>query len=294
MTARIGTVRSIAGSAVLVLACLLAQAGIGRAGTTGNPVSMDVGMSVPGSPGTTALDLLRQILPDLVLEAGKASGTLPEHLRSLTRPEPGERASQSVAVSAVQALHFDAEGHEMLAILADLGSDEDEARTLLAVFEPRPAPRLVDAAALEMDRFTGFSEPARLDIGRRDQALVIRSEHFNSSQSYVTTALVFLRKGHLEMVDTFFTFGTRYCGWEEAQTLGFGTRPAAPGSPYRSIVARVTDRRTSTEPACEGERRPKPFRRVVETSYRWDARLARFRPRSDALKGLEAAAEQRF
>lgn len=294
LTRRIGRVRFIAASAVRALACLLALAGIAHAGTTDRPVLVDVGMPVPGSPGTTGIDLLRQLLPDLVLEGGKASGTPSKPLRSLSGTEPAETASQSVTVSTVQVLRFDAEGRERIVLLADLGANEDEPRTLLAVFEPGPVPKLIDAVDVAMDRLTGFGEPARLDIGRRDQALVVRSEHFNSSQSYVTTALVFLRRGRIEMIDTFFTFRARYCGWEETQSLAFGTRPAAPGSPYRTILARVIDRRASTEAACEGERRPKPFRRVVEASYRWDGRLARFRARSSALKRLEAAAEQRF
>src|SRR5690606_10528250 len=121
--------------------------------------------------------------------------------------------------------------------------------------------------------------------------VAIRSTHFNSSQGYAMTALILLRAGRTEPVDTVSTFDDRSCAWQRSQLLEFGR---SAGEPFADIVATVTERTEATGEDCGGEAVPGPPTRRITATYRWNADAERYLPDSNAFAVLARENEDRF
>ena len=152
---------------------------------------VEVGVRVPGSADLTYADLLKQVVPDLALADGEATGTQVQPLRHIAEGFGGDPPA-NVAIRTVHTLALEAEGRRRLLVLAHLGASEDrvEETVVLALFDQEPSPKLLDAVDVGMDRFTSLGQPPLLRIGPKDEAIVTTSSHHNSHQSYRTTALL--------------------------------------------------------------------------------------------------------
>lgn len=255
----------------------------------------DIADKLPGHPAISFFDLLKQIVPDLT--AGKDGGTGRNigMLRHIAGPDNGAGAPDVIRIKSLQALNFQAQGKPAIAVLAEIGDARDsvEKPVVLAVFEDGEHPRLLDFVDVGMDRLTGFGSPKLLRIGPRDQAILTHSEHFNSSENFSSQALVFMRDGKLQLIDTFSMFGVRLCSRSETQTLSFRARPIAGKAPYFAITASLKEQRVRTGETCEGEKRLAPYARTVTTTYAWNPATGRFSAKSDAIKRLEKATGER-
>ena len=265
---------------------------------------VEIGARVPGTADLTYLDLLKQVVPDLALADGEATGTEVRPLRHIAQGFGGE-PPKNVAIRTVDSLALEAEGRKHLLILANLGASEDrvEETVILALFDQGPSPRLLDVVDIGMDRFTSLGRPPLLRIGPRDQAVVTTSSHHNSQQSYRSTVLLAVQGGRFKLIDTFSTFGDRLCrGRDElinSQSLSFAAKPSK-GGRYHAIRATVVEEETVKAGACggtEGGGRTSSRRtssRRLSASYRWSEAEQAFVRSSDALKNLEARNEKRF
>jgi len=258
------------------LALLAAAAG----GALGQPVSYPQAADLlPGAPDRTYGDLARLVAPGGV--------------RHIGGEDMGDSAPLSSGVKRIAALPVRSGGQDRMALLLDFGESDDGVSgfVILALFDMAAEPRLLDAAQVAFDRYTAFADPARLAAGIGDDLVAIRSTHFNSSQGYVTTALILLRAGRIEPVDTVSTFDDRTCARQRSQLLGFG--PGA-GEPFADIVATVTERTEATGEDCGGEDVPGPPTRRITATYRWNAAAERYLPDSDAFAVLAQEKQDRF
>ena len=265
----------------------------------GAAAQVEVGARVPSSADLTYADLLKQVVPDLALADGEATGTQVQPLRHIAEGFGGDPPA-NVAIRTVHTLALEAEGRRRLLILAHLGASEDrvEETVVLALFDQEPSPKLLDAVDVGMDRFTSLGQPPLLRIGPKDQAIVTTSSHHNSHQSYRTTALLAVQGGRFKLIDTFSTLGDRVCkGRDEvrnSQTLSFAAEPSK-GGRYHAIRATVIEGETVKAGACGGrEGNGRTSSRRWSASYRWSEAEQAFVRSSDALKNLEARNEKRF
>jgi hypothetical protein len=265
----------------------------------GAAAQVEVGARVPGSADLTYADLLKQVVPDLALADGEATGTQVQPLRHIAQGFGGDPPA-NVAIRTVHTLALEAEGRRRLLVLAHLGASEDrvEETVVLALFDQEPSPKLLDAVDVGMDRFTSLGQPPLLRIGPKDEAIVTTSSHHNSHQSYRTTALLAVQGGRFKLIDTFSTLGDRVCkGRDElrnSQTLSFAAEPSK-GERYHAIRATVIEGETVKAGACGGkEGRARASSRRWSASYRWSEAGQAFVRSSDALKNLEARNEKRF
>jgi hypothetical protein len=249
-----------------------------------------------GHPAISYFDLLKQIVPDLTVDRNTATGRKIGTLRHIAGPDNGAGAPDVIKISQLQALNFQAQGKPAIAILVEIGEVESsvEKPVVLAVFEDGEHPRLLDFVDVGMDRLTGFGRPKLLRIGPNDQAIVTDSQHFNSNENFGSLALIFVRDGKLQLVDTFSTFGMQVCSRRETQTLSFRARPTARTAPYFAITAALKEQRVRTGETCDGEKRLAPYARTVTTIYAWNPATGRFTAKSDAIKRLEKATGERL
>lgn len=232
--------------------------------------------------------------PDLEINENSTTGHLMEPLRHIAADYGGELPA-SIAIGSLQVSTFMMDGRMRTAILTDLGTVETtvEQPTLLAVFDDGRIPKFLDAVDVGMDRDTSYGVPALVNIGPGNQALVTRSNHFNSNETFETTAMIILHGSRLKLVDTFSTYGVRTCNEETRQVLTLEERPVGNANTYSDILATIEENQTLTGETCDGEIPPESVFDSTSTIYRWDTKTRNFAAVSDALEKFQLrAAEQ--
>jgi hypothetical protein len=248
---------------------------------------------VPGHPGLTYLDLVRQEVKDLApnkADDNALEGSLPtpapRHLGGKVfegdTPDP-------VTLGWMEDERIIAGGKHRMVILADLGPDPDRAysQTLLLLFDDDVAkPKLLDAGDVGLDKDTEFDEHMpTLRIGPGDEALLTVSEHDDADLSYDGSLLVFVRGDRFRQITHYYVINANNCGWTQRQTAKLSATPVR-GSAYDNIDLKITHAiRKNTDDGC-GDPPPKRLTRTFEALYRWNAKLGRFVTTSTALKQL--------
>jgi hypothetical protein len=243
---------------------------------------------VQGHPGISYLDLLKQIVPDLSPGDTGAAGHVSEPFRNIAGPDFAGDPPDSLEVTYVEPMVIEAEGKQRLLVIADFGATPDRVadETVMGLFDDSPTPRLLDVAEVALDRFTGFATAPTVRISPHDEAVAVSSSHSNSSQSYEPSALIFVRRDKLELIDTFFGFGETECNFRQDEGLSFKEKPGS-GSPYWSFTASIL--RTTGRSKGEDCADPAPsetIRKTFSATYSWDAKLQRFTTRSHQLRDL--------
>lgn len=257
------------------------------------------GDAVPGHPGLTYQDLVRQAVPDL---EGSADGTSVEgHFRRPPRHLGGKDFEGDPSDPAVLGMIEDRRilvgGKKRLVLLADLGGKEGrvEGLALLMLFDDTGAkPRLLDAADVGLDKENGFADQSALPLGPGDTALVTYGDHSDSDITLSGYMIVSTVGDRLAMVDWFRVYSEGLCSWQGSEDPHFTTAPD-PGRPYRQIVATVKAAFTHTgADGCTDEQLPKAGTRVYRGEWRWSAAKRRFEAVGRALDGLDALNDKIF
>lgn len=257
--------------------------------------SVDMDGLVPGHPGVTWRDLLAKVAPDLKAQGDDVVGHIPEPLRHLGGADHGADLPDPQVFSQLEATTFKAGGRNYIALMADLGPSEDsvESNTVLALFDASPTPKLLDAAAVGLDRLTGFNDPDRIAIGPGDEALITYSEHFNSSQTYAGRLIVFVQGGRLTLLESLFDLSERNCGYEIDETPTFSTHPDKGRSHWRIEITQHERLKLDRWQDC-GERPPRAYAHAYREVLRWDEAKGRYVATSSNLGRLDKLNSSRF
>jgi hypothetical protein len=258
--------------------------------------SVSLADPVPGHAGMTYLDLLRQAAPDLRESDRDAQGHLAAPLRHLAVKDFGGDLPDPVTVSQLEAVRIEVGGRPRLVVMADLGPSETsvQSNTLLALFDDAPKPRLLDVAAVGLDRLTSFGTPEKLRIGPGDEALITYSEHFNTSETYAGQLVIFVLNGRLTRLLQLFNLSDRECGWERTEAPSFASRPD-PGRRYWRVEVTVREvMKVDRSAGCGEERMPRPYVRSWRATYRWDGARRRYVTVSTTLNRLDRLHRARF
>lgn len=274
---------------VLFLAMSVAAA---RAADVAFPALAD---PVPGAKDVTYLDLARLVLPDLEAAEGAYRGGEVADTRHIGGAEMLGSPPEELVIYELAALTLRASGSDRLALLFDLGQSVDAAEgfALLALYDVGRTPALLDAVQIGLDRHTHFRSPGSVALSGDDDLVLTMSSHFNSSQAYVTSAMLMVRSDRFQLVDTVFTFDDQGCGFERAQMPEFSADGAG-GDVYSDIVVTVVETTRRTGDDCGSQEVPPEGGRTVSVTYGWDDARARFVPDSDSLEILARENESRF
>jgi hypothetical protein len=248
---------------------------------------MSPGDAVPDHPGMDYIALVRLAISDLALNPddhqieGHLSAPPPRRLAGDAPDAPA--SSDPIALGNVQDKRILVGGHRRIALLADVG----DGQALLILYDDEgSAPKVLDQAEVDLDRYTAFVDDARLTLGPGDEALATYSEHDDADLTMGHYLLISTVDDRLQMIDRFDVNSVRMCGWNGVQSARFDTRPDA-GRRFRRIDLAVTYVVTRIAEEC-GDKRPKSHKQMFSASYRWDAAGRRFVTSSDALKRLAA------
>jgi hypothetical protein len=284
--------------AVLVLACVLATRAAAPAIADQDRLK-HASDAVPGHPGLTYADLVRQAVPDLALNA---SGNRVEgHFRMPPRHLAGEEfrgePSDPAVLGFIEDKRILVGGKKRIALLADLGSKEPriEGLALLMLFDDEGrAPKLLDAADVGIDRDTVFARQAVLPLGPGDSALVTWSDHNSAGLTMGGYMIVSPVGDRLAMVAELLLTSEILCSWKAIETARFATAPD-PGGRLHRIEATVTATISHTgQEGCNDERHPAAATHVFQGAWRWTPASRRFEPAASTLDGLKALNKQLF
>ena len=255
----------------------------------------DLDTAVPGYPDIRYFDLARDIIPDLAKWNGIYQGHVVVDVRHIGGPDDASAPPETINLPGIAVLPIRSDGRDRLLVLLDLGDAADSANgfAVLALYDLSSAQRLLDAANVAYDRSTYFRDEAALAISGDTDAVVTMSTHFNSSQGYVTTALILPRDDRLELIDTIFTFDENVCAFRREQVPSFKVTGAAGGT-FAAIEATVTETTKPSDESCDDEQKPAPATRSITVTYKWDDAASRYAPDSDALEKLAVEDQERF
>jgi hypothetical protein len=274
---------------------LMAALALVSAAHAQNAASVDPDDTVPGAQDVTYMDFVRQIVPDMEATENGYQGHKTIGLRHIGGDDMASDAPDPIGVSTISALPVQSDGKDRLLLLFDLGQSDDSTQsfTVLALFTTGDSPKLLDAADVGYDRFTGFGEPATLSLGEGKNLVITQSSHFNSSQNYEATPMILVRNDRLQLVDTVWTLDDRSCSFERQEVPEFHAADRDART-YSDIVATVTETTTLSNSDCGDEQPPKPGKRTFTVTYRWDEAASKFVPGSDDFGKLGEENEQRY
>ena len=216
-------------------------------------------------------------------------------MRDISGADDGGSPPSTTSLPNAAVLGIKAGGKDRLTMLFDLGDAADSANgfAVLALYDLSSAQRLLDAANVAYDRSTYFRDPAALGISDDNDAVVTMSTHFNSSQGYVTTALILPHDDRLELIDTIFTFDENLCAFRRQQVPSFKVTGMA-GATFAAIEATVTETTTPSGKAATTSKSRRRRSVTITVTYKWDDAASRYAPDSDALKKLAIEDQERF
>ncbi|MBN9218227.1 MAG: hypothetical protein J0I79_09760 [Mesorhizobium sp.] len=276
----------------LVFICLLLPLPWSQA-VAQDAATVELKAAIAGHADTTYADLVRMVIPDLTAKDDYHVGSSPIEMRHIAGPESDSSPPESSSIFSVAVFAMKAGGKDRLAMLFDLGQSPDSAEgyAVLALYDLTGKPRLLDAVNVATDRFTFFRQPGKLSLGADNDALMISSTHFNSSQGYMSTPVVLVRNDRFELIDIIDTFDENVCSYKRSQNLAF--QSLEDGQPYRAIKADITDTTVPTGEDC-GEEPPQAATSDISVTYHWDKTAARYVADSDAFEKLSAENAKRF
>jgi hypothetical protein len=245
-----------------------------------------IGANVPGHRDTTFLSLLQRAFPALDANGSAAEVAPPE--KPFGGPPAGSVAAE---ISQVTAIFLRADERTYLAVLAPLTSSEAaEQPALLALFDPDM--KLTDVVDVGFDKKTWLVQS--LPIGPADDAVVTRSAHSNSSQTYDVTAVLRIEDGRFQPIDLISTFGDRDCGVERTQDLQLSTDPASAG-PHWPIAATVRAGETRSGEDCGHGAGSTGFHaKWIGTFYNWSDAAGAYIAADDTLQQLADENAKRY
>jgi hypothetical protein len=171
----------------------------------------DFTTAVPGVPGKTWIDLLRQAFPDIAIgpknEAivhGDIALRSIEEDGAFTDECPDELKLRSLEVAQVRI-----SGKNRL--IVGVATDGDACAAPLALFEGSGSGKLLDAANVKQDKNYSFGRDLARSLGPDGQLVVVTNFHINAGEGYDTETLVLATAGKLSSIGSVFAKSETDC-----------------------------------------------------------------------------------
>lgn len=248
---------------------------------------------IAGYPGKTWYDLVKAIVPDLTPE-GKGTDTIAlRYVEDLGDADGDPVPEGPFVIYNLESRTIEAEGRRLTVVSVNLGPADGWAASIeaLALFDEKL--ELLDATNVGQDN-SNWLQGGPIRISARDEALLIQSEHFNSNQTYDSYALLMVKNGKWQTIDTIWTLGDRWCGHERTESLDVASSEAGAG--YWPITVTVTDVQRSTEAdeECGDEADMPDLTETYSTTYAWSASMGLYFADKDGFEALSAINRDRY
>lgn len=249
----------------------------------------DINTEVAGHPGLHYSDLLRQFIPDLVLNETIATGTAPSQPIPHAMGKPFvAHFGPTVTFASLQTRTIQSEGASRLLILTAVGlrTMPDDPMLLLA-FSDDATPKLLDVMDVSMGDTVTIGQPLR--IGADDQAVLTTSDYTRDGKTQSADTLLYMHDGKFDGIGGLFRFSAVLCGFERRQTLDVTPQRPQTAGPYDDIKVTINDIGTIIDNGCDQSVGEAPYSEQYSALYQWNAALGYFAgdtSQIDALKDL--------
>jgi hypothetical protein len=236
----------------------------------------DINTEVAGHPGLRYSDLLRQLIPDLVLNETIATGTAPTQPIQHAMGKPFvAHFDATVTFASFQTRIIQSEGANRLLILTSVGlrTTPDDPMLLLA-FSNDGTPKLLDVIDVSMGDTVTIGQPFR--IGAHDEAVVSTSDYTRDGKSQSADTLIYMHDGKFDGIGGIFRFGAVLCGFERKQTLEVAPQRPQTAGRYDDIKVTINDIGAIIDNGCDQSFGEAPYSDQYAALYQWNAALGSF------------------
>jgi len=236
----------------------------------------DINTVVPGHPDLHYSDLLRQLIPDLVLNETIATGTAPTQPIQHAMGKPFvAHFDTTVTFASFQTRTIQSEGVSRLLILTAVGlrTTPDDPMLLLA-FSDDATPKLLDVMDVSVGDTVTIGQP--FSIGADDQAILTTSNYTRDDKTQSADTLIYMHNGKFDGIGGLFRFGAVLCGFERKQTLDIATQRPQTAGPYDDIKVTINDIGTIIDNGCDQSFGEPPYSDQYSALYQWNAALGFF------------------
>ena len=187
----------------------------------------DVSEPVAGASDKTALDLLRQLFPDIEARTGSnsiGSETQMIDLRSIGAADDSWiGCGDHIDIEYAHAHPLQLAGQQRIVVVVAL---TDECAAPLAMFDGDG--KLIDAVNLRGDQHLSFSGDYVRPLGSAGALIIGHNWHDNSDQSYDQDSLILVKPDGFSALGNVLAFGNRDCRSQFTEDATISTVPAKP------------------------------------------------------------------
>lgn len=228
----------------------------------------DFTAAVPGIPGKTWMDLLRQVFPDIALgpknEAivrGDIALRPIEKDGVFTDDCPDELKLGSLEVSQARIA-------DKPRLIVGIATDGDSCVAPLVLFEGSGEGKLLDAVNVKQDKNYSFGRDFTRSLGPNGQLAVVTSFHINAGEGYDIETLILATADKLSSIDSIFAKSETDCRRSVSREATVGIAPDH--GPFARITGYVKTATRRLAPDCQTPQ-GKEMIAIARTDWRWNA-----------------------
>jgi hypothetical protein len=181
---------------------------------------------------------------------------------------------------------------DLMADVANQGTNYEGEATILAAFSLQPSPRLLDAIDIKTDRFTGYWEkPSVFQLNARNDAFLVYSSHWNAGENYGDLTLVFMNRNRFERITNIFLYDTQGCGATFTETPAFRTL-AGKAQTYPNVQVTVKVEKSADSSDCDHP--TGGYVKMYQAIYHWNVAKGEYQTTSRQLEALASFNQNRL
>ena len=185
----------------------------------------DFTAAVPGIPGKSWVDLLRQLFPDITI-GPKNEAVVHGDISLRSIEEDGAFTDECPEALKLRSFEFSQtriSGKSRL--IVGIATDGDACVASLALFEGSGDGKLLDAANVKQDKNYSFGHDFARSLGPDGQLVVVTNFHTNAGEGYDTETLILATADKLSSIGSVFAKGEIDCRRSIAQETTISLAP---------------------------------------------------------------------
>jgi hypothetical protein len=237
----------------------------------------DFSIPVKENPNATYSDLINLVFPKTGENRIKS---IP--LNNIFGDYRGRVFEGNLRIGYARAARVKINGREHLLLLINVDGDENgemflwQEMNVLALFDVRGKPKLIDAVDVQGDRLAFFFEQQPiLNISPETDAFLIANHHFNAGESFMNLTLVGVVENRLKIVlGDIPTLKAEFpCGLNYERSASLTIVPNS-GKNYRHITVDLKYVRNTDGEECE--RKVRGYTKYTRYRYAWNAKRGEY------------------
>lgn len=266
----------------LTLSCMAPSAMAGQVA--------DFSAPVPGLPGRTWLDLVKQVVSDAKEAEPPLYGFVGHRgieLRGLQDGAASGDWAETATVIGLDAEAVEVGGRKRIVLALEL---QDADVSPLVLFEGEGEGRLLDAVDVRTDMHTSYNDPMVQSLGVDGALVTSRGWHSNSNQSYAINTLILIGREKIALIGQVFVYSDNDCRSQVLEKESITLHPAKPLAEIRVSIAHETARLRRDCSTVIG----RPQVKIARGAFTWDPAKNEYVARTKALDKLAEENAKRF